>query len=312
MVTPQQWQAIKDILQHTLTTATYRRWLVRAEPLPSPNGRLHIGVPNAETAEWCNQRLMQPVRRAVMQVTGTADLPDIVFEVMASPTGESPVAAPDAPGIANFDFLPVWRKTGYNQLPHYVTRFWIPYLKPAAFATWNALAARDTRSVQYPENRWTLPRQFTYRQLARDIGAASHKVISGRKEECGISRKYRLDGTPITDVCARCLHPIHRLSPGTDGDNRCKYWRPGTLEVLYREQLLALDVHHPPGDNLPTFSLSVYRILPILTPTQVATLPAAIRREHRHWLSKHETLLRLSAADWEAITTPTLVPHQPG
>lgn len=309
MITTQQWQTAQEILQHTLTKATYTRWLARAELLPTLNGHIRIGVPNAETAEWCNRRLMQPVQRAIAQATDNTNIPKIVFEKSSITTTNNTPASSNA---TFFDFLPVWRKTGYSQLPHYVTRFWIPYLKPATFTTWNALAARDTRSVQHSENRWTLPQEYSYRQLARHIGSRSHKVISGRKEECGISRKQRLAGSPIATTCASCIHLIHQMSPGTDGDVRCRYWRPGTLEVLHNEQLLAFDIRYAQGNTLPFFTLSVYRVLPLLTPLQIERLPTVLQREHRRWLHQNEKTLGLSVSEWEAITIPTFVPHQPG
>ncbi len=310
--TTRQWQAAQEILQHTLTKATYTRWLAQAELLPTLNGHLRIGVPNAKTAEWCNRRLMQPVRRAIAQATDNANIPEIIFEVSRTPAKNDASAESVSGDTTLFDFLPIWRKTGYNQLPHYVTRFWIPYLKPATFTTWNALTARDTRSVQHPKNRWTLPQEYSYRQLARHIGARSHKIISGRKEECGISRKQRLAGSPIATICTSCIHTIHQMSPGTDGDIRCRYWRSGTLEVLYNEQLLALDIRYAQENTLPFFTLSVYRVLPLLTPRQIERLPAALQREHRRWLYQNEKTLGLSVSEWESIGFPTLVPRQPG
>ncbi len=236
MLTHQQWHAAKELLQHTLTKATYTRWLAQAELLPAIDGQVHIGVPNAKTAEWCNQRLMQPVRRAIIQVIGNGAVPDIVFEDASTATQTpKPSGAPDDAGIAAFDYLPIWRKTGYNQLPHYITHFWIPYLGPAVFATWNALVAGDTRNVQYRENRWTPPQEFTYRRLAREIGAKSHKTISGRKNECSVSRKCRLAGSPISTTCDSCIHTVHQCSPGADEENRCRYWsRPPACNARFR------------------------------------------------------------------------------
>lgn len=318
-ITEQTWQETKEILRHTLTKATYTQWLARAELLPSLNGRLRIGVPNKATAEWCTQRLMQPVRRAIAQATGTGtDGTDIVFEVISGSTGGTRVAKQSAASaepetIPTFDFLPVWRKTGYSQLPHYVTQFWVPYLKPAVFATWNALAARDTRPLHHQENRWTPPKEYSYRQLARHIGAGSHKTISGRKDECGISRARRQNGSRITETCTPCLHHIHELTAGgIDGINRCKYWRPGTLEILYTEHMLVLEAHIPSGDTLPVFTVSVYRVLPILTPAQVAHLPAGTRREHLRWLRRYEKTTRLTVEKWQSIDNDTLVPRQSG
>ena len=84
------------------------------------------------------------------------------------------------------------------------------------------------------------------------------------------------------------------------------------LETLVREKLLAFDVHQSEHELVIAFSISVYRVLPLLTPTQVAELPAATRQAHRRWLYKHAQTLRLSPTDWETLATPTLVPRQPG
>ncbi len=309
-ITGEQWQAAKNILKHTLPGA-YQN-INRATLHPSPNGAVHIGVAD-NLVELYTARLSKPIASAIWQVTG--EQPEIIFESTDAGGTVSPPAPAPAPQhvLQTFDFLPVWRKTGYSQMAHYVTKFWVPYLSPNVFATWNALAAADTRPVQHPENRWTLPREFSYRELARHIGARSHKTISGRKDECGISRKHRLiNHQPITETCTLCPHPVHQLTPGNDGDNRCRYWRPGTMEILYAEKLLALDVRFAPGNPLPLFTISVYRVLPLLTPLQAEQLPAATRREHTRWLRRHEQTTRLTVADWQAITAATLVPRQPG
>jgi len=311
--TADDWREAKDLLRHTLTKSTFERFVAPAELL-SANGRVQIAVSTPRQRDWLEHRLKTPVLRALNSLITpplTAETLEFVVRNGSAPLlppEAEPAAGPELP-----DFYRVWQKTGYSAIAHYVTRFWIPFLSPIVFAVWKAIESTDSRPVKNIENRWTRPREYTFRHLARTIGLTSRHPVSGAKRECGVSLHARQNGSPISTTCSRCPHSIHRLEADVEGVLRCKFWRPGALEILAREKLLALEVSQStPAENSRLFRLSVYRMLPILTPTQVAALPQPLHREHARWLAAHHATVGLTPDDWQQISIPTLVSAQPG
>jgi len=311
LLTAPQWAAAKEILRHTLTQGTYDRFIANAA-LQAANGKIRISVSTPQKREWLEHRLKTPILRALNTLIDPGIEPDkLVFVVEPDPALPTEPSIPPAPGFP--DFYAVWKKTGYSQVAHYVTRFWIPYLNPTVFAVWKAIETTDTRPVSDFANRWTRPREYTFRQLARSVGLASRHPISGAKRECGVSLNARLRGYAIQNTCAPCPHTVHRLEPDPEQVNRCKFWRAGALEILYREKLLALEVtQSTPAENSRFFRFSVYRVLPLLAPAQVASLPKPLRREHLRWLHTHRQTLGVTPDAWQQLTANTLVPAQAG
>lgn len=305
--TDEQWALAKQSLRQTLPQGAFNQWLAHTE-LQAANGNIRIAVKHETQRDWLEHRLKKPVLQALNGVSDETITAEQLFFVVDE---DSPSVVVD-PKLSLPDFYAVWKKTGYSPLAHYVTRFWLPYLKPTVFAVWKALESTDTRPVTDIANRWSKPREYTYRQLARMVGAGSHKSISGRKEECGISRDHRRLEKPITNTCAQCPHSVHQLLPDAEGDNRCKYWRPGALEILFREGLLSLNPHYSAQNSIIAFTLSIYRVLPLLTPAQIDVLSPSLRREHKHWLRDYEKTTGLGLDVWQSITASTLVTRQAG
>ena len=306
------WEAAKKSLAWTMTRATYEQWIARAQ-LQHVNGQIQIIVAHQLQAEWLETRLKKPILRAINdQVDEEIPADRLVFVARddaptLSLTGESGAK------LSLPDFYSIWKKTGYSPLAHYVTRFWLPYLKPAVFAIWKAIESTDTRPVTDTANRWTRPREYKYRRLTEMIGASARRTVSGAKRECNISLKARLQDQSILADCAQCPHHIHLRELDADHVSRCKYWQPGALEILFKEKLLALETTKlTPSENSRIFRLSVYRVLPLLTPYQVQFLPKYIQRDHENWLKTYQKTLRITLHDWENIEERTLVSAQSG
>lgn len=78
-MTPLQvWQAAQGELQLQMTHATYTTW-VKPTILVSVNGTWKIGVPNAYSHDWWENRLKTTVKRVLTGIVGTAVEPEFVI-----------------------------------------------------------------------------------------------------------------------------------------------------------------------------------------------------------------------------------------
>lgn len=314
--TPCPWQATLDQLALQLTKAVFAQRLAGTRLVSQEGDHYQIGVRDAATQEWLDHRLRPTIERALSGVVGGDVTLD--FVVQTSPTPE-PVSSVPPPaydlGIEyaqQTDFGAIWHKAGgYAPVPHYVSQFWAPYLKAAAFTLWKYLDSTDKRPPNLPA-RWTPPATYRQTQLAHQLGSSGRRVITGGLIECAQAHTCRLIGQPRTTCCNR--HSPHRFGPRKkDQIKTCYYWRPGALALLYHHHLLAVQIDHPErGTRNHQMQLQTFRVLPLLTPTQVAHLSGRLQEKHHHWLKAHERSLQLTYHEWRQISLASLVPYQPG
>jgi len=175
---------------------------------------------------------------------------------------------------------------------HYANWFWAAYLGTVAWRVYELVISGDRR----PEKtRWTPPRRYSVSELARAIASGRQ----GRPNRDQIRGRYRRAG----------------------GE---RVWCPGAFDRLVREAVARIEWHA--GDSLwrpwrpgghvragssglrVVYRISVVVTLPLLTPRQVACLPAENQVRHERYLAERgQDLLA-----WEQITLPTLAGLEPG
>jgi hypothetical protein len=278
-----------------------------------------IGV-RPHTVQWLSNRPYPLIRKVVSRLAGReVDLEYVAKEQPAAPsrpavvtatsppTGDSePVASPppprpparDAPspspsGLASLlSFDPNSAKGGgFWKMGHYANWFWAAYLGTVAWRVYELVVSGDKRPQK---TLWTPPRRFSISELARAIASGRQR----QPNRTQIRGRYR------------------RV-------NGQRVWRPGAFDLLARENVARIewhagDVHwrpwRPGGSNRPgqsgirvVYRISVVTSLPLLTPQQVARLPAQNQVEHERYLaSRGQDLVA-----WEQISSPTLAGLDP-
>ena len=174
---------------------------------------------------------------------------------------------------------------------HYANWFWAAFLGTVAWRVYELVVSGDKRPQK---TLWTPPRRFSVSELARAIA-------SGRK------------GRPNRDQ----IRGRYRRVAGQ------RVWRPGAFDLLTREGVARIewhagDVHwrtwKPGGSCRPgrsglriVYRISVVTSLPLLTPRQVARLPAQNQVEHERYLANRAQDL----VAWEQIALSTLAGLDP-
>jgi hypothetical protein len=214
----------------------------------------------------------------------------------------------------------LWLKSGFTQVPDYVIHYWRIYLG-RAFDLWEYLASQDKRNVKLMAQRqlpyWTEPRRYTYRGLGSLLNC-SRRALTGRLAPCSLYERRKDEARqqgrdPATLPCCGKYQPC-AIRPNSQGEPACLHWLEGLLERLDREGLVAVSRVTCPGKpRAHELYLQAWRLIPLLTPTQVAHFKREAERErHRAWLERYGYLIQLDLAGWEQITLPSLLPHLPG
>jgi hypothetical protein len=229
-------------------------------------------------------------------------------------------AGPASPAFGQVDFELLWQKSGFTMTPDYAHHYWRAYLG-RAFELWELLVSRDKRDVRQMRQGtlpyWTPPRLYRYRGLARILGCARNS-LTGRLQACWLyegqkaAARVRGEALPPLACCGR--FEGSRPCPGPSGEPRCVYWREGALERLCREGLVAVErISHPGSPRAHELRLQVWRLLPVLTPHQVACFKNEAERDsHRQWLERYSHLAGFDLQGWEQFEAPSLIPHLPG
>lgn len=278
-----------------------------ASLLSAANGAWQIAAPSDAARDWLDTRLREIIERAVQSEVGRPVTLDFVFPppsganylTYMSDNGaiDDPVARDVAdPELLLGAYLEAGG-SGYAQVPHLYTRFWMPLLGPA-YTLWLNLTGDDRRSLRaIAPDFWTPPRSYSYRELAARLGQQNPRCIYGYADECHHSRRQRLEQrTPLTapaDCCRnpRWSHLRHQPLPG--GGFICRHWVPGRLEILHRHGLTRVQLSTPAARKP---ALRLWRLLPPLTPRQVNTLTPELQRDYLGFIRDYGRLFRLDVA----------------
>lgn len=344
-----KWPEVLRDLEQQMTQKTFDAWLrsSRLVDIDPQADALVIAVGSDAARQWVENRLYQTIQRVVLSVTGYPW--GLKFVVSAGPPSfppepEPPAIAdpahtderkephsfplPAAPSVlqddmasklAGLDYFNVFFKAGglgYAMLSHYASYFWQPYLGQA-FALWKRIDADERSSVKQIENRWSAPRRYRYRQLARAIGKDHPRVIKGGPVECWHTKNARNNGQQVDYCCGNADFQPVCIEHGGDTLPRCMHWHTGLLQTLADEGLAAIGEKE--GEKwLNRLEVQVWRLFPVLTPWQVKQLNGQLQDEHERWLegrSDRPTLgaaLGVSLREWQQIEVKTLVPLMPG
>jgi hypothetical protein len=248
------WQAALTRLQHEMTRATYDTWLNNSKAISLDNQTLIIATPRAAALEWLNHRLKPGIERALREINHPlavsfvlAPQPTLLeLTLPADPTSpDQPAPAAPEISIELLEFDPT--RKGWLALPHYATRFWMPYLDDTCWKLW--LALKDLANTK------TTP---TVERLAAMCAGGTRQRLTGRN---------------------------HRGA-----------WLKGAIEILENERILW---YKRTGNQ---YKFRTLEVLPLLTPTQVATLPPPLPEDHTNWLK----MCDLDYEEWQQLTVPTL------
>lgn len=222
-------------------------------------------------------------------------------------------------GLNGIDYNKLWfKKSGYTAVPDYFTQFWQAYLNTLnrkAYSIWLTIASYDKRNTSAANfnDWWTPPKRFGLKELARIVGGG-YQTLTGRLLFCQASLKAIEDGEPLKKCCGR-KNPNRWVEITTKAGataNACQYWYPGALEILYRENLIGVEITKNKHPRAHRMRLQVWRMLPLLTPHQVERLSQVHQIRHEQWINRYSDQAGFSMADWEQITERRLVKTLPG
>ena len=201
--------------------------------------------------------------------------------------------------------------SGYERVAEYYTRFWAPLLGGSVFHLWLWLCSHDKRKLEDIEpNFWTPPAAYSYEEMAAALNRSHPRCIYGYANECVHSEKRRTAGQPFECCWNENWDRVwHKTSSRGKGGTMCLHWNEGWLETLHRHGLVRVELTTPAGRK-PL--IQTWRVLPRLSPAQVALLSPDLQRAHAaemmRWSAKHE----ISRSDLETFTGLSMAPAQPG
>lgn len=339
----QIWARALEQLQLQMTRATFEAWLKETALISIEANNVYVvETKNGFARDWLENRLSSTIQRALASIAGTdvtlkfvTGPPDVSLlpDDKAAPAGPPPVLTPNdllfevhlsdnkaVHFVEAVDFEHLWLKTGFTQVPDYAIRYWRLYLG-RAFDLWEFLISEDKRDVKKMLQKkipyWTPARRYNYRSLASVLGCA-RPTLTGRLVPCGVyegeKKQARENGTALSAlVCCEKYRPC-QMRPNQRGERECVHWLEGILERLNREGLVAVErVAHPGKPRSHELRLQAWRLVPLLSPFQVARFKYEIDRErHKHWLERYGHLCNFTLPNWERITARSLVPYVPG
>ena len=310
------WQQALSLLQGQMEEATFSHLLQGSHLIEGSDGTWRIGArPNV--VEWLANRANPVIERTVQTLTGRqTTLEYVPIETPPPPTptpaDSAPEPAPvdsareadvaDEPGrtaAARPEPAPPSAITcliafdpnsasggGFWKMGHYANWFWAAYLGPVAWRVYELVVSGDKRA---DKTEWTPPRRYSISELAR-------AVASGRQ------------GRPNRDQIRGRFRRIR-------GE---RVWRPGAFDRLTREGVARIEWHdgsvhwrpwRPGGSCRPgksgiriVYRISVVTSLPLLSPRQVACLPAENQVAHERYMADRAQDL----VAWEQIALHTL------
>lgn len=339
----QVWEMALGQLQLQMTRATFDTWVKDTSLISVEAGDEYvIETKNAYAKDWLEHRLLNPIQRTLTNIVGTnVSLKFVINPLEKSPTeGETTAVFPDQPVTSNdlrfqaqsdlsvtrfveqVDFEHLWMKSGFTQVPDYAIRYWRIYLG-RAFDLWEFLISEDKRDVKKMLQKklpyWTPPKRYSYRSLASVLGCG-RPTLTGRLVPCWVYEGRKKQAKELGEVlpeatCCGKYRPCDmRHAKRGHGEFECLHWLEGILERLYREGLVAVERVQSPGKpRAHALRLQAWRLVPLLTPFQVARFKHELDRErHKHWIERYGHLSNFDLGRWEQISAPSLVEHVPG
>jgi len=327
------WQTVLGQLQLQMTQATFDTWVKETYLVARNGSSLTVGVKSAFAKDWLEHRLFTTINRTVTHILGQPMKISFVVEpdlipaphlVEDSETPDEDLSAETAPDhdrspgqvIAQANYYKGFYEkggAGYSQLAHHTTYFWMPLLGPAFFL-WKLLESNDPRSLKaIGPDYWSLPKKYSYTELATKLNRCHSRYISGDALECEQSRLARKLGQPLKgegDCCSSPTYELLRLKPHPKRQGLiCQHWKLGLLEILRQEGLAAVELN--PGERKP--AIQIWRMLPIITPQQYARLSSQLQSDYDIWLEQYGHLFDVpDRQTWQSISEPSLVPLLPG
>lgn len=338
-----KWQLALSDLSRQMTQATFDAWLrgTRLVDIDAAADALVVVVPSEAARVWLENRLYGTVQRVVLAVFGYPWRIKFVAPHWGQDEADDddPPSAPDQPPVvdglepevvdlpdeatvaklAGADYHKIYYAAGglgYAMISHYAAYFWQPYLGQA-FALWKRIDADERSSLKQVENRWSAPRRYRYRQLARALGKDHPRVIKGGPVECWYTKNGRINGRQVLGCCGNPEHQPSCAEMGADQLPRCLHWHRGLLQILADEGLAAVAATEAER-WLNRLEVQVWRLFPVLTPWQVSRLNIQLQEEHERWLEgqgdrpKLGEALGVTLREWEQIEARTLVPLMTG
>lgn len=322
------WTAILGELSLQMTRATFDTWLRGSCVIAYDPPALTVHVRHQYAIEWLEHRLMALMERTTrrrfppdttIQLTSEAHAPDaLTAEAPADTIGAGDDAGP-APGPIDVDSdptpAPIPRAIlnfdpntadsgGFSMIGNYANNFWAPYLGTVAWRIYTLVYAADKRGDK-GKHEFTRPRSMSISALSRAV-PASRNAIRGR---------WR----PLPSPSQGEGREYSRAGEGSRGEGRV--WRQGAFDVLTVEGIARIEWHDQdphwrrwfPGGPAQHSDAAgqryIYRIavrttLPLLTPRQVAALPADMRTAHETYLVTQQ----IDVVLWDQIRQSTLLP----
>jgi hypothetical protein len=292
------WGKALDTLRARMTRSAFDDNLKDTLALDCEPPAWIIAARSEENREFLALRLKDKISEALAPLVGYE--PELVFVVAerpatASGNGATPavIAISDAPSrgrLSGLDYKDAWfgnNSPGYDRMLKYWGQFWRAYLSrrnPVAYTLWEYLQVADKRNVKAPSFTWWTPaKKYNFRPLARVIGCAP-VTVSGGFRQCSIFNTALAAGE-VMEECCKAYHP-HLMNETKNGGPQCIHWVKGALEVLYEEGLLAISTIT--GSPKSSYCLlQVWRLLPLLTPRQVAAMHEVEQLLHETWLDQN-------------------------
>jgi len=306
------WEQTLSALKWQMGKQTFDQWLSTARPLHLEDGTLTIGVRSPEAAAWLGARLAPVVTRAaVRQIPGVLSVAFVDARTFRVAMGEG-AQRPDPPEKSKYpnvtdcahraegEDLEVFtyadpallqfdvETAGWSKLANYATTFWSELLGPAAFLVWVAVKAEDIRrnkTARTPGLRYSVAR------LARIAAGGNSQAITGVWRTCRSQSMVEGDQP--------CEHCQERGGERTAA-HVCRYWRPGAFDVLQMEG--AAQIQRMGAGLKTSYRITVWNILPLLTPAQAARLNPVTQEQHDRWIRRQG----LDPEQWERLTVASL------
>jgi hypothetical protein len=334
------WHRVLDQLKLQMTQATFDTWLKETMLISVDADNVYvIAVQNSFAKDWLENRLFNTIQRTLADIIGTAVSLKFVegtpedaagFDSTMPPT---PVVTPDdlpldlrlsdakaMRFVESVDFEHLWLKTGFTQVPDYAIRYWRTYLG-RAFDLWEFLLSEDKRDVKKMLQKklpyWTPTKRYSYRGLASVLGCG-RPTLTGRLAPCWIYERQKKEAReseePLPEAsCCGKYYP-RQMRPNGQSEMECVHWLEGILERLYREGLVAVQrFKHHGKPRAHELRLQAWRLVPVLTPFQVAQFRYELDRErHKSWIQMYGHLCNFDLVTWEQMMAESLVIYVPG
>jgi hypothetical protein len=307
------WQQALSLLRGQMDAATFTYLLQGSHLIEGSDSTWKLGV-RPHAVEWLVHRANPVIERTVQTLTGrqiTVEYVPVEAPPPPAPAESAPEPAPVGsarePAAASAPRRAAARPEptppsafacllafdpnsasggGFWKMGHYANWFWAAYLGTVPWRVYELVVSGDKRA---DKTEWTPPRRYSISELAR-------AVASGRQ------------GRPNRDQ----IRGRYRRIRGE------RVWRPGAFDRLTREGVARIEWHdgsvhwrpwQPGGSCRPgksgiriVYRISVVTSLPLLSPRQVACLPAENQVAHERYMADRAQDL----AAWEQIALHTL------